>query len=332
MTAETTHTHSDQTHSDQAGGQVGHSHADHDHPAHLQHHFHSEAQQFDAAKLGMWAFLAQELLFFTAVFVAYAVVRFFYPETMLSAHELLSVPMGTINTFVLITSSLTMALAVRAAQLNQFKALSINLILTIFFAFCFMGIKAKEYSHKFHEGFFPGKYFTGVGLLPHEMHGSLKQSFRLKSDPETVYYRFDSGVGIIRDEVISSVSGHGMGVLDFGPVPDAMTVGEAELEMAQSFNGGSKDVATWGKDLVGKSFAMRFSGKPHVFFGIYFTMTGLHGLHVVIGIGLLLWILIGGQKRKYHSAYYTPVEMVGLYWHLVDLIWIFLFPLLYLVR
>lgn len=208
------------------------------HPTYLQHHFHTPGQQRDAAKLGMWLFLAQEVLFFAGIFMAYGTVRFFYPETMLAAHEHLSVPMGAVNTLVLLTSSLTMALGVRAAQTSNNKQLMLQVTLTILLAFTFLVIKYFEYSHKIHLGLLPGRFYEGSGI----------------------------------------------------------------------------------------------AGSPHIFFGIYFVMTGLHGLHVIAGIGVLLWILLRAKKGHFNSAYYSPVENVGLYWHIVDLIWIFLFPLLYLVR
>ncbi len=192
-----------------------------------------------AAKMGMWLFLAQEVLFFSGVFLAYAVYRYFYPETFLRAHEFLSVPLGGLNTLVLITSSLTMALAVRAAHTSNRRALIVNLSMTSGFAFVFLAVKSVEYSHKFHEGMLPGKFYAA-----HE----------------------------------------------------------------------------------------HIEGLPHLFFGIYFIMTGLHAIHVIAGIIVLIWILRRGVRGEFDENYYTPVENVGLYWHLVDVIWIFLFPLLYLVR
>lgn len=210
----------------------------HNHSPHLAHHFFSMEQQNSAAKLGMWLFLAQEILFFGGLFMMYAIGRYFYPDTFLAAHELLSVPMGALNTVVLLTSSLTMALAVRGAQTNNQVSLRWNLIATIVFACVFLVVKYFEYMHKIHEGLLPGKYFAG------EMVGSM----------------------------------------------------------------------------------------PSVFFGIYFVMTGMHGFHVIVGIGLLLWLVIRANRGEFSPENYASVENVGLYWHLVDLIWIFLFPLLYLVR
>lgn len=211
-----------------------------DHPAFLAHHFHDIAQQKSAVKLGMWAFLVQEILFFAGLFMAYFAFRLLYPETWLAAHELLDKRMGAFNTVVLLTSSLTMALAVRSCQLDDIKGCVRYLWITIGCAFGFMIVKYFEYAHKFHVGTLPGKYYTYEGIE---------------------------------------------------------------------------------------------GGAPELFFSIYFMMTGVHGLHVVIGIGIMVWMIFGPLKKgKVSSQYYPLVENVGLYWHLVDLIWIFLFPLLYLVR
>jgi cytochrome c oxidase subunit III len=203
----------------------------------VAHHFESAEQEFDTAKLGMWTFLGQELLFFSALFVAYAVFRFLYPAMFLEAHRHLSVNMGFLNTIVLLISSFTMAMAIRSAQVSNKKHTFIYLLVTLVCAGMFMVVKYMEYMEKFHHGLLPGRWFTGEGT----------------------------------SEVL------------------------------------------------------------HIFFGLYFCLTGLHGIHVLIGMGLIIWLLIRTQKGEFYSEYYTPVEMVGLYWHLVDLVWIFLFPLLYLV-
>jgi cytochrome c oxidase subunit III len=225
-----------------AAGHDAHGHGGHDHPAELAHHFHTLDQQTASHKLGMWLFLAQEVLFFSGLFMAYGAARFFYPDTFLHAHEHLNKIAGGTNTIVLLTSSLTMALAVRAAQLGNKKSLERNLLFTFAFATMFLVIKYFEYSEKFAHGYLPGQWYN-----PH-------------------------------------------GAEYFIP------------------------------------------GMPQIFFGIYFVMTGLHGLHVVIGQGVILWIYFRARKGEFGPRFYTPVENVGLYWHLVDLIWIFLFPLLYLVK
>ena len=203
----------------------------------VAHHFADAHQEFSAAKLGMWLFLAQELLFFSALFVAYAVYRGLHPEMFIDAHHHLSWKMGALNTVVLIVSSFTMVMSVRSAQLNQKRASFWYLGATFSCAAIFMIVKGFEYAEKIHHGYLPSVWFSGEGLY------------------ETM----------------------------------------------------------------------------HIFFGIYFTMTGLHGLHVLVGMGLIIWLMIKTAKGHFSEAYFTPLENVGLYWHLVDLIWIFLFPLLYLI-
>jgi cytochrome c oxidase subunit 3 len=233
----------------------------HEHPYYQAHHFISMDQQNAANKMGMWLFLVQELLFFIGLFMAYATMRYFYADTFESvqARNLLSIPMGGTNTLVLLTSSLTMALAVRAAQTEERAKMLMHLALTIVFAFGFLFIKYFEYSHKIHEGLVPGSFFSYEG-------------WELARD----------GAG----NIIGSVTDSGINVTD----------------------------------------------APQVFFSIYFVMTGVHGLHVLIGIGLILWLFLRGKRGEFNAENYSPVENIGLYWHLVDLIWIFLFPLLYLAK
>lgn len=210
----------------------------HENVTHVQHHFVDSEQQFDAAKMGMWVFLATEILFFGGLFAAYIIYRAWYPELFVQASEELNTLWGGTNTVVLIGSSLTVAMAIRSAQLNQKKGLIINLCITIILACVFMMIKYFEYTHKFHLGIFPGEFYTFEGI----------------DHP-----------------------------------------------------------------------------KANIFFSLYYMMTGLHGVHVLVGIGLMIWLLIRANRGEFSSEYYTPVEMVGLYWHLVDIIWIFLFPLFYLI-
>jgi cytochrome c oxidase subunit 3 len=204
----------------------------------VAHHFDKADTQFDSGRFGVWLFLATEVLFFGGMFCAFFVFRAWYFEGFVEAHHHLDRVMGGINTVVLICSSLTMALGVRAAQTNERAKCTQMLAITILCACVFLVIKYFEYSHKIHDGLLPGHYFSAQGI-----------------------------------------------------------------------------------DHPGAS----------VFFAVYFMMTGVHGVHVVVGIGLILWILILNNKGRFSSRYYAPVENVGLYWHLVDLVWIFLFPLLYLV-
>src|SRR3954453_16043035 len=145
------------------GDDHGHGHDDDHGHGHgspfIQHHYDDAKHQFDSGKLGIWLFLAQEGLFFSALFVAYILYRVHHPEIYSYAHKYLDVKMGAINTAVLIFSSLTAAWAVRCAQLNQRKGLIGCIVVTILCACTFMGVKYKEYSHKYHEGILFGRYF-----------------------------------------------------------------------------------------------------------------------------------------------------------------------------
>lgn len=245
-----------------------------DHPYYQAHHFHSMEQQNSSAKLGMWAFLVQELLFFSGLFMAYIAMRYFYSDTFASVQHrnLLSIPMGFANTIVLLTSSLTMALAVRDAQrmpkeknaeeAKIRKSMMTMLIVTSVLACVFLVIKYVEYSHKIHDGLLPGNLFD------------------------------------YQNWAIQKASG-GLGTNVLGAVQDgAIVVQDA----------------------------------PQVFFSLYFMMTGVHGLHVLIGVGVILWLFFRAKRGEFNCENYAAVENIGLYWHLVDLIWIFLFPLLYLVQ
>lgn len=222
---------------------AAHGHEHHG-PAWLAHHFEEPKQQFEAAKLGMWLFLAQEVLFFSGLFVAYLVFRMWYPEAWsVGSHEL-NRYMGLGNTLVLLFSSLTAVLAVRSAQLGERSKVNLYIIITILCACVFMVVKYFEYHHKFEAGLLPGQYFAPV---------------------------------------------------------------------------------------AGHTVASAFPAGTQFFFSVYFMATGVHGLHVVIGIGVLLWILKRNMAGEFSKDFWTPVDLVALYWHLVDLIWIFLFPFLYLI-
>jgi cytochrome c oxidase subunit 3 len=204
----------------------------------LRHHFDDMAQQREAATLGMWLFLATEVLFFGGLFAAYMLYRVWYPQTFGAASRTLDITLGTVNTMVLITSSLTMAFAVRAAATDERRALMAFLVATMALGLVFLGIKGVEYVQKFQEHHVPGLAF-----------------------------HFE------------------------GPAPE----------------------------------------RANLFFSLYFAMTGLHALHMVIGIGIMTVILVMAWRGAFSARWHTPVEISGLYWHFVDIIWIFLFPLLYLV-
>ncbi len=218
----------------------------HDNPA-LLHHFASETQQKNAASLGMWLFLAQEVMFFGGLFCAYLVYRHWYYPDFSAASETIAILPGAINTAVLICSSLTVVLAVRAAQLSKRLQLVFWLLATIVLGVAFLGIKAFEYYEKYVEHHIPGMNFSFIEHIPNQ--------------------------------------------------PGVMA-------------------------------------NPHhaeMFFSLYFAMTGMHALHMIIGVGLFGFLAFEAWRGKYNSEYYTPIENSGLYWHFVDIIWIYLFPLIYLI-
>ncbi len=261
------------------------------HPAHLAHHFETEEQQFESGKLGMWIFLSTELLLFGGLFCAYAVYRSNHPEIFVYAHTFLDKTLGAINTAVLICSSFTMALAVRAAQLGRQKALVRLLGATIVLAGCFLGIKYVEYHHKWKDGLLWGKYF----------HAKLEQPAAPARPPAAVH-----------------------------PAPSPV-INPDERSLIPPAAVGPRGMATPGHP----TFAEGQTGPPRdiqVFFAVYFLMTGLHAVHVIVGKIVIGLTLARARRGEFGPAYFTPVDLVGLYWHLVDIIWIFLFPLLYLIR
>ncbi len=308
-----------------------HAHDAHDaHDAHgqhakypfLAHHFETPAQQFDSGKLGMWVFLATEVLFFGALFVMYAILRFKDPQVFSYASQYLDTILGGVNTCVLILSSLTMAVGVRAAQTNKKGLLSICLALTLAGAIGFLVIKYFEYTHKFHENLKWGQAFY------QPVNEADAAAVKVEQKP-------------IENPVLAIASPNPSA----GAVPVAMTalppVDKSAILAPSSGPGG---VATTAMLVASTEPAhIHHSGEAHLldpalppnthrFFAIYYIMTGLHGIHVVIGVGVIGWLLIGSLRGRYNSDYYAPVDFVGLYWHVVDLVWIFLFPLFYLIH
>lgn len=204
----------------------------------LHEQFADLDQQREAATLGMWAFLLTEIMFFGGMFTAYLVYRVSYPAAFNAGSQHMNFWAGTVNTAVLICSSLTMVMAVHAAQHGKNRRVVFWLSITMLFGLAFLGIKALEYREHWIHHLVPG------------------QSFRFE-----------------------------------GPDPR----------------------------------------QAEIFFSLYFAMTGFHALHMVIGIGLVSSIVYMAARKKFTSEYHNPVENVGLYWHFVDMVWIYLYPLLYLI-
>lgn len=179
-----------------------------------------------SARLGIWAFLATELLLFGGLFTAYTEFRISYPELFHAQHLHLNKAAGALNTVLLLTSSLSMAVGIAAIRHGRQRTLKIALALTLLLASGFLGVKYFEWSEDFSHGLYPN---------------------------------------------------------------------------------------------------------TNLFFGLYFMMTGLHGLHVIFGMLVMVWLLFRARRGDFSEDYNAPVEVTGLYWHFVDLVWIYLFPLLYLI-
>ena len=305
----------------------------HGHPPHLAHHFETPEQQYSSAKVGMWVFLATELLMFGGLFCAYSVYRHNHPEVFEFAHHYLDRSLGAINTIVLITSSLTMAWGVRCAQLGQRRGLVLCLVLTLIGGAGFMTIKTIEYHHKYVEHVWFGagnrysKHYQGPSINEGPFGGHQSESALRMTEGERQEAAADKEMMAPTTQPTES----------FGPAfvdPNAGTPDESKIKPTQVIPAG---LSTRVRPEVGEE--VRYEDLPQfekdrvsTFFNIYFLMTGLHGIHVLVGMGLITWILVRGARGAFGPLYYTPVDLVGLYWHLVDLIWIFLFPLLYLIH
>jgi len=318
---------------------------DHDHPWYLAHHWENPKQQFEAGKLGMWLFLATEVLLFGGLFCAYSVWRGNHPELFKYGSQFLETKWGAINTCVLILSSLTMAWGVTCAQKGQRTGLIVCLILTLMGAAGFMVIKYIEYSHKFHEGYFPGLKFYDTPPEhssywgTHDAHGS-SDGHSLGAGTETSH-----AVGTAPAvEATHAAAAPTEPVAATAPAADP-TMPVVELPQFAQAKIGPAGLSS-NAELVEKPFELterhhaallpplKDPNRPlnaHKFFDIYFMMTGLHGIHVLVGMIVITWLLIGAIKGKFSADYFTPVDLGGLYWHIVDLIWIFLFPLFYLI-
>lgn len=402
-----------------------HDHGDHDGHGHghgsrfIQHHYDDAQHQFDSGKLGIWLFLAQEVLFFSALFVAYILYRAHHPEIYAYASHYLDVKFGAINTAVLIGSSLTAAWAVRCAQLGQRKGLIANLAITIICALTFLGIKYVEYSHKIHEGILFGSRFDpcvssgGTPLITKhkECHGTKSsvvwdvvankategclESAKIDLDPmkaglqtKCTVTELKSQKGADGKETFeptgkafnacdpSLLKGHHGEPLPKGasfpcyvlsvqpsvcPKGPAALVNYGDHEIHRDvrikveceapaaaattdpFAAPPHD-ESMGKSLIDpvpvlskhEQIEQFAAGPPppntNMFFSIYFAMTGLHGIHVIVGVLIFIWLLVRAIRGDFTPDYFGPVDYAALYWHIVDLIWIFLFPLLYLIH
>ncbi len=306
------------------------------HAPNLQHHFETPAQQFDASKLGMWLFLVTEVLFFSGLFCAYAVYRRTHPEIFLVGQHFLDVKWGAVNTVVLILSSLTMALGVWAAQTSRKTLLVVCLALTLAGAAGFMVVKGIEYSHKIEHGVVWGKWFD-------PQHGQSDHAAPGPAEPASAAAAPASGdhaAAPAETEPPAAGAAPATAASSAAPptTPSGLTIEVSQIAPAKVGPAGLKaDALNPSAEHGGHGELDPYQSSKHmrdlqIFLGIYFCMTGLHGIHVLGGMVVIAWLLKNAIQGKYSSRYYTPVDLVGLYWHLVDLVWIYLFPLLYLIH
>jgi cytochrome c oxidase subunit III len=304
------------------GDDHGHGHGDHAKYPFLAHHFDTPNQQFESGKLGMWVFLATEVLFFGALFVMYAILRFKDPQVFSYASGFLDTILGGINTCVLILSSLTMAVGVRAAQTNKKALLSVCLFLTLCGAVGFLVIKYFEYTHKFHENLVWGKGFYRP--VDAEDAATVKVEQKPIENPVLAIASPNPSAGAqpVALAATPPVDKTAIAAPKSGPdgvaTPAMVEASAAPMHVAHNE----------GSHLLDP----KMPANTHRFFAIYYIMTGLHGIHVLIGVGVIGWLFLASLRGRFNSDYYTPVDLVGLYWHVVDLVWIFLFPLFYLIH
>lgn len=273
------------------------------HHSALAHHFETLDQQKEAATLGMWTFLATEVMLFGGIFVSYIAYRRAYPDVFVAGANHLNILLGTINTVVLLVSSLTVALAVNAAETGKRMRTVALLLLTIVLGLTFLGIKAVEYGEKFAKCWEPNSQEC---MVPGRM-------FKWEPAPEQI-------------PVLWSFSGeasHGA---------EATHGGEGEEEGQRLGTAEEQSGPAVGFEGIAPGQTKPPYDVHQIFFLVYFTATGLHAAHMIIGtvlIAILAWM---AWRGRFSPEWYTPVELGGLYWHLIDIVWVFLFPLLYLIH
>jgi cytochrome c oxidase subunit 3 len=383
------------------------------HGSNVQHHFRDIAHQHDAAKLGIWLFLATEILLFGGLFCGYAVFRANHPALFEWGEQFLDERYGAANTAVLLISSLTMAMAITFVQREQKHRAMITLFITFICACGFMYIKSIEYGHKFHDhlvggiGFYQvadhangaggnqlivsseadlvkghklwdatcrschgpkGEGTPGLGTIlnssqfVHDHSDDDLVTFilagREASSPDSVMHLQMPPKGgnpmlkkgdianivtylrtlqipvvshaqqsELQTEEPSSEEGAFLSSLPRSNVPNANT---APAGLAPEGAAEAQKMAVYVRPAIPQTDVNR-PANAHLFFGLYFLMTGLHGIHVLIGMVVIAWLMWRLQRGDFNRQYYAPVECGGLYWHIVDVIWIFLFPLWYLI-
>ena len=285
----------------------------------LQHQFEDMKQQEESVSIGMWMFLVQEIMFFGGMFTVYLVFRSRFPMAFATVSNYLNVVMGFANTLVLIVSSLTMALTVYFAQRNNRTLQVVMIILTMMFGATFLGVKYVEYKEKYDDGLVPVAGWNRKAKAPATETASVTLPGESRAEAQTEHAaESEKPYNNPRGEFQWNEGHH--------------LVDQALKEQAENPKGHFlTDYEKVGYFSNGQVDDVKFQEKVRSFFWIYFAMTGLHALHMIVGLLLMTWLLIKAWKGTFNAEYYSPVEMSGLYWHFVDIVWIFLFPLLYLL-
>jgi len=277
-------------------------------------------QQEESVSIGMWMFLVQEIMFFGGLFTAYLVFRSRYPMAFAAGSNHLDAFLGGLNTLVLIVSSLTMALTVYYAQKGNRNMQVILIVLTMFFGTVFLGVKAVEYTDKYNNGLIP---VAGWNKRVRSDAAPEHKAFLLPFETRASAAEAKPGEPAKHDYVNphGEFQWHEYELIEH-------TIAEQAKDPKVKLLTDSEKIGYMSN---GKLDENKFRDKVRIFFWIYFVMTGLHALHMIVGLGLMTWLLWKAWKNTYSAEYYMPVEMSGLYWHFVDIVWIFLFPLLYLL-
>jgi cytochrome c oxidase subunit 3 len=332
------HTHGHDAH----GGSHGDGHGDHGGHVHLQY---QPGLPLSRGKLIMWLFLSTEIMFFAALLGSYVVLRFGALVWPKPHHVHLSEPIGAFNTFVLICSSVTIVLALESARANKTGAAKLWMLLTLLLGSFFLGIKGYEYQAKFSHGIFPWAPRSRIHEKPDLYYGSAVRARlgeaeiidRLKALDETPAEKLsaaelrgrrsladirkmlanpDQGafdMAVVADQVmpLAAEGGHGSG--------DHGTGDHGSADHGGGHGGGLNDVFPWLK------LPIVIPG-GNMWASTYFLVTGFHAVHVAVGLLVFAIMLTWTLNARRAGA----IENIGLYWHFVDLVWIFLFPLLYL--
>jgi len=388
----------------------------HGHEANVEHHYRDMSHQHDAAKLGIWLFLATEVLLFGGLFCGYAVFRANHPDLFKWGEQFLDERYGALNTAVLLISSLTMAMAITYVQKEKKNSAMVCLGFTFICAGMFMVIKSIEYQHKFHEHLLGGMAFyqtsdhgdgseagehaaiahgvadTGMALWSascRSCHGASGEgvpgqgmplnpsvyvqnhtdselvdfinSGRTADAPDSVLqldmpprggnpmldeqgvhdivaymrtWKHEPSTVVAEHEVTQPVTPEPApeqgSIIENLPASTVQFAAIAPTGLAPHSASESQRMAVV-KHKVAPQLAEDKPANAHLFFGLYFLMTGLHGIHVLVGMVVLIWLMWRLRRGDFTKRYYAAVECGGLYWHIVDVIWIFLFPLWYLI-